>query len=66
MIKKKKTKEEDKIFKAKIDSMKKKLNSFNFKFKKSTKNKSKKEKKDKIISKTEQNDNNSKDMPNLF
>ena len=66
MIKKKKKKEEDKMFKAKIENMKKKLNSFNFKFKKSTKNKSKKEKNDKIISKTEQNDNNSKDIPNLF
>ena len=66
MIKKKKKKEEDKMFKAKIENMKKKLNRFSVKLKKSAKNKSKKEKINKIISKTDRNEENSKDIPNLF
>ena len=66
MIKKKKKKEEDKMFKAKIENMKKKLNRFSVKLKKSAKNKSKKEKINKITSKTDRNEENSKDIPNLF
>jgi len=66
MVKKRKIKEEDNIFKTKVENMKKKLNKFNFRFKKRHKNHQTIKTNEKSRAKTERNETKSSDIPNLF
>lgn len=65
MLKKNITKKEDNIMRAKIQNIKKKLNKHNLNIINNIKHPIK-EKKERLISKTEQSDNNTKDIPPLF